>query len=149
MVAVHQTFQFLLRPWSVFFLVVCTAIVTTMMLPAVFGMELFTQWGAMYTDSWCSVRVYDGDPLKPETHTMNVTAGITDTSPVWSAPMHNEETCTMYARNILCGQKSTEGWTIVWARPFFKGKYFLDPQNVCDLTLGSYEWFSPVPAVVR
>ncbi len=148
MVAVHQTLLFLRRPWSAFFLAVCVVIVATMMLPSLFGMQKFTQWGAMYTDSWCQVRVYDKDPGKnSDAKSLNVLGGTTNTRPVWSAPMHNPESCAMYARNVLCGQPSADGWTVVWAQPYFKGKYYLDPVNACTLNPGKYPWFVPAPYV--
>lgn len=133
----------LFRPWSVCFGVVAGTIVAAMMLPGFFGLQKFTQWGAMYTDSWCRMDVYSanpngGDDVKSEW----VQASTVGPGAVFSAPMHNFMSCLMWARKVQCGRVTQDGWKVTWVSPEFKGKHFFDPQNACDVPLDpSAEWF--------
>ncbi len=132
----------LFRPWSLAFAAVAFAIVSCLMLPGYFGLMKFTQWGAMYTDSWCRVEVYSGDPSDENAATQSVTASTYGPGAVFSAPMHNHFSCAMWARTIQCGRTMSDGWTVVWARPVYKGNFFLDPNNACDMPLDpNAEWF--------
>lgn len=134
----------LFRPWSVCFAMVTVVIVTCMMLPQYFGMMKFTQWGAMYTDSWCRVDISSGKPGDDGVQSDVVTASTVGPGAVFSAPMHNYQSCLMWARMVQCGRVMPDGWTVAWARPFFKGQYFLGEDNVCDLPLDpDAEWFRP------
>lgn len=133
----------LLRPWSLCFAAIALCVVMFMMLPGIFGFQKFTQWGGMYTDSWCRVDVYSGNPNTDSDVKMeSVIASTVGPGAVYSAPMHNFETCLMWSRSVQCGRKTKEGWTVTWARPYFKKQYFIDPQNACDLQLQpGVEWF--------
>ncbi|MEQ1849874.1 MAG: hypothetical protein ABL890_04780 [Candidatus Peribacteraceae bacterium] len=143
----HEAFRHAFdRPISWFFLFVCVAIVTTMMVPAAFGLQHFTQWGGMYSNSWCRIQIADRDPLtESDAQVAEVTAGFV-TQAVWSYPMHNRSTCAVWGRKY-CGKPSPQGgWTVEWVRPYFKDEYYMDPENVCTVPMpASYSsWFQDV-----
>jgi len=132
-------------PLQFFFFVVVVIIVVTMMLPGIFGLQHFTQWGGMYTNSWCKVQIADKDPLlHTDARSEHIMAGLVTRS-VWSFPMHNEESCVVWSRRY-CGKQAKDGWTITWVRPHYKNEYFLDPNNACDLALPASTaiWFTDV-----
>lgn len=133
----------LLRPWSLSFAAISISIVLFMMLPGIFGFQKFTQWGGMYTDSWCRVDVYAGNPHTESGVPMeSVIASTVGPGAVYSAPMHNFETCLMWSRRVQCGRVTKDGWTVRWARPYFKKQYYIDPLNACDLQVQpGLEWF--------
>ena len=132
------------RPWPWFFLAVAVCIVVTMTVPTLFGLQNVTQWGAMYTDAWCSIYVYDSDPgTNSSAKSEQLWAGRVGT--VYSVPMFNEEMCLMWSRKY-CGKPATDGWTIRWVSPYYKKKEYFKPKNPCDLTLdASYDWFRYAP----
>lgn len=135
------------RPWSLFFLGVSAAVVAAMMLPTLFGLEKYTQWGGMYTDSWCRTWVYSGDPNTggPVSSEL-VVASTVGPPPVFSASMHNHAICAMWARTVQCGRVTKAGWTVRWVSPELKGVRFLGPRNACDIPLDPHaEWFRPQP----
>jgi hypothetical protein len=132
----------LFRPWSVCFGVIATAIVTCMMLPGFFGLMKFTQWGGMYTDSWCRMDTYSADPKTEGVQSEWVQASTVGPGAVFSAPMHNFMSCLMWARKVQCGRVTKDGWKVTWVSPEFKGKHFFDPRNACDVPLDpNAEWF--------
>lgn len=135
-----------MRPWSVFFSIITMVIVTTMVVPRVFGLQSFTQWGGMYVNGWCTALLSSDAPWAAGVQTESVTAGTTRTSPVWSAPQYNLGTCALWARS-LCDKRSHAGWQVKWARPYFRDSYFLGSHvNVCAVPLPpDYSWFSDVP----
>lgn len=132
--------------WSTFFGMVTVWIVVTMIVPKFFGLQHFSQWAGMYTDSWCNVRIYSADPESgPDVKNENIMAGMTRTQPVWSAPMHNETSCAIWAQRNLCNRMSQGGWEVKWASPYFKTRYYLEPKNVCEMTIdSSFDWFRHV-----
>ncbi len=138
------TFRVFMRPWSIFFLLVTVTIVVTMMVPAAFGLQNVTQWGGMYTDAWCSVHLYDGDPYgDPVPASEQIWAGRIGT--VWSVPMFNQAMCLVWARKF-CGNKSPGGLAVRWVDPIYKGKKYFEPKNPCALDLPpSYDWFQYAP----
>lgn len=114
--------------------------------PPLFGLQNFTQWGGMYTNNWCTVQLGDSNPIdNPAAKTEDVLAGKVTTRYVWSYPMHNATSCLVWGRKY-CGRTATAGWTVTWVRPYFKGTYYMDPNNACDLPLPvSYStWFPDV-----
>lgn len=120
------------------------SIICTMMLPSVFGLLDVRQWAGMYTDRWCHATVSSGDPGDPSTKSVTIVAGQQQgrMPPVWSAPSHNEDTCTRWVRDMLCGQRAPDGWTIVWARPHMtKSGHFLGAINVCRMPFRSPPWY--------
>ncbi len=129
--------------WPLFFGCFSVALLVFLVVPAVFGLQNFNQWGGMYDEHWCYVDMYSGHPKDddpPPRHEQQ-SAGFTGTSRVFSGPMNNEKTCLMWARS-RCGKKSTDGWTILWAVPTLKGHAFTHGKNVCDLSLpDSSPWF--------
>lgn len=120
------------------------AIVVSLMLPSVFGLQNFTQWGGMYTNAWCVATVFDRDPYGSDGNASSETqtAGTTDgTRIVWYGNQHNEETCAYWART-RCGRFAAKGFVIRWATPVFKEREYLGRLNACDLPPHSFEWFS-------
>ena len=139
----QNSFPFLLRPWSIFFLLISLSIIAGMMLPGFFGLQKFTQWAGMYTDSWCRVTAYAENPhTHPQTKSEEITASTVGAPPVYSAPMHNYDSCLMWARTVQCGRVTSGGWKVAWASPVFKGKRYIDPANACDVPLDAHaQWF--------
>lgn len=131
------------RPWSVCFAIIAALIVSTMMLPRYFGMQKFTQWGAMYTDSWCRMDVYSANPAGGgDVKTESVTASLVGPPAVFSSPMHNFASCLMWARKVQCSRVTGGGWKVAWVRPEFKSTFFFDPGNACDVPVDpNVEWF--------
>ncbi len=113
------------------------------MLPAFFGLLKFTQWGGMYTDSWCHIRVYSGSPFTgAKVEEQYVIASTIGPPIVYGPPVHNHLTCLMWARTVQCGKVTPQGWTIKWASPQFKGQRYYDPKNACDIPLSPVlDWF--------
>gem|GEM_PF-4046942 len=135
-----------LRLMPIFFFCISVLIVITLMVPGAFGLQHFTQWGGMYSNSWCRIQVSDKNPLgNRDARTEDVTAGLV-TQSVWSYPMHNRKTCAVWGKKH-CGKTAPQGgWEVTWVRPFYKNQYYLDPENVCDVTMpASYSsWFQDV-----
>lgn len=134
-----------MRPWDIFFTSITVIVVVTLMIPAAFGLQNFTQWGGMYTNSWCSVWVYQSSPYVVGSENIpkeRQVAGMTDGSRfVWYGNQHNEQTCALWART-RCGRASAAGWTIHWVVPVFKEKFFLGQGNACDVQPpNSFDWF--------
>jgi hypothetical protein len=48
--------------WFLFSVCFSAAIFVTLVLPAPFGLQNFTQWGAMYDDRWCTVHQFESNP---------------------------------------------------------------------------------------
>ncbi len=132
-----------MRGWHCIFLGMFLIIVVTLMLPSLFGLQNFTQWGGMYSNAWCNARVFDGNPHGAHAVylTESQTAGTTDgTRLVWYGNQHNQETCAYWART-RCGRLSSKGFIIRWVTPVFKGKEYLGTFNACELPPHSFEWF--------
>jgi hypothetical protein len=126
-----------------FFLLLSTCIIVTMLAPKLFGMQSFAQWAGMYTDGWCSAWVFT-DPLDAAgVQSKWIQAGSNDgTIPVWSFPMHNQKTCTLWLKNVVCGHAVAEGWIVKRAVPYYKHKAYLGETNACDLPKSpSLYWF--------
>lgn len=131
--------------WPAFFCFMAVMTAVVLVVPAMFGLQNFNQWGGMYDEHWCNVTMYSDNPhlvtgalLKVETQS----AGHTGTSRVFSGPMANESTCLMWTLS-RCGKRSQEGgWIIRYADPYLKGHHFLDGQNACDFSQPSVPWFS-------
>jgi hypothetical protein len=131
--------------WSVFFGLVSVTMFVTLVAPAAFGLQNFTQWGGMYDDHWCNVDLYSADPKAKGVQHVMVTAGG-DGRRVYSAPAHNRMTCTVWA-HTLCGTKTAAGWTVEWASPLLQSQKYLGTRNLCDLELPpeTADWFFLVP----
>lgn len=116
-----------------------------MMMPAAFGLQHFTQWGGMYSDSWCTIQLADKNPMEhADAQIENVTAGLV-TRAVWSYPMHNKRTCAVWGRKY-CGRTAQGGWSVSWVRPHFKGEFYMDPDNMCAVHIPATfsSWFQDV-----
>lgn len=129
--------------WYIFFGAISFIIVSTMMIPSVFGLQSFTQWGGMYTDSWCNATVYSGHPEDPGVQSKWFTVAKDQTTvAVWSSPMHNQTTCAMWFREVLCGRTVPEGWKVVWVKPNYKHQEYMGDNNACDIKLELHApWF--------
>ena len=127
--------------WSNFFAIVLVAVTVTLVMPALFGLQNFTQWGGMYDDHWCNAKVYAENPYEfPNTKSEQVTAGMGEPR-VYSTPGHNRMTCLVWVRT-LCKTKAKDGWTITWVEPKLQSQFFLGEENACDLSLpGTERWF--------
>ena len=133
--------------WSVFFALISLAMVVTLVAPAAFGFQNFTQWGGMYDDHWCNVDLYSADPAKApkgELKHKQVTAGG-DGRRVYSAPAHNRMTCLVWART-LCN-KPVDNWKAEWVSPMLQSQKYLAKVNACDIQLPSEteSWFIVLP----
>lgn len=130
----------MLRTWHPFFGFVSVVIVTTMMLPQVFGMQHFTQWGGMYVDGWCSAVVAPVSLLdKPGGETYEIRENDKN---VWYTPMHNEESCVAWVRSH-CGIVAPPGWKAVSAYAYFRGKYLENDDDICALPARpSFHWYA-------
>lgn len=127
----------------IFFAGISVIIVVMLMIPAVFGFQNFTQWGGMYTDSWCFAELFEMNPaLHPTSRSQVLTIGKDDgTRVVLYNPQYNEQTCAARARTE-CGRTTKDGWVVNWVRPRFKAAYFMGYSNACDLPLSaSSPWF--------
>ncbi len=130
------------KGWSIFFAVIVVIIVTTLMLPAVFGFQKFTQWGGMFTDSWCVVQAYSDNPhTNPQAFHEEVIASLVGPPITWSPPLHNHMSCLMWAKQVQCGRVTKDGWTVKWADPVFKHVSYYAPGNACDVSDQSGEWY--------
>lgn len=133
-----------MRGWHWFFFGTFSVIVMTLMLPALFGLQNFTQWGGMYSNAWCTARVFDANPYSANAVYLSEfqTAGTTDgTRIVWYGNQHNEETCAYWAKT-RCGRTAANGFVIRWVIPVFKEREYLGRLNACDLPPHSFQWFS-------
>jgi len=135
--------------WSVFFGLISLVTVVTLIAPAAFGLQNFTQWGGMYDDHWCNVDLYSGNPKttpKAELkHQLIVSGG--NGHRVYSAPAHNRLTCTVWAKT-LCGTEMDKGsWKVMWVVPMLQSQKYLGTRNPCDLNLPpeTADWFFTVP----
>ena len=119
-------------------------IVTTMMLPGIFGLQNVRQWAGMYVDNWCQATVYSGDPSAPETKSKHISVGRYGTTrEVWTAPSHNQYSCVRWVYDMMCGQPVADGWTVTFARPFFvREGYYLGSANVCRFPFSDLPWFT-------
>lgn len=100
--------------------------------PPVFGLQNFVQWGAMYDDRWCSVHQYESNPHvegNDPRHEMIVVGR--DTARVYSAPTHNRVSCLAWART-RCGSVTKEKWDVTWVEPELQGQRYLGERNACD-----------------
>jgi hypothetical protein len=128
----------------VFFGVCTVFIVTTLMLPQTFGFQDFRQWAGMYVDNWCQVTVSDGPPDSPGVKQLQSIVGKLGLSnPVWTAPSHNQVSCARWAKEVMCGKVTSDGWTATYVRPFFAHeRYYLGDINICDYQFPSDRpWF--------
>jgi hypothetical protein len=123
-------------------------IVTCFMVPRMFGLQFFTQWGGMYTDGWCSVEASDVRTATAEERgkggvTERILAGdIATWKLVWFPPMHRADTCVAWAHS-WCGKKSPKGMTIVSTFPYYRGQFLADGLDVCQLRPDpAFRWFS-------
>lgn len=133
--------------YSVIFGVLVLCVIVTMALPRLFGLQSLTQWGGMYTDAWCNATLYSASPdtsgVQSKWHTVGT--GPETTAAVWSAPMHSQDTCAIWFKKMLCGQKVSEGWTVEWVVPQYKHEKYLGDANACDIkTDPRYDWFRHV-----
>ena len=127
--------------WSVFFGIFTVLILVTFVFPASFGMQSFTQWGGMYDDHWCNVDLYSSDPQSTPADTLRHefrAAGRGHTF-VYSIPTHNMHSCMVWA-HTLCGRTTADGWIISWISPMFQGVHYVDPVNLCAVSLPD-DWF--------
>lgn len=121
----------------------------TMMMPAVFGLQEFTQWGGMYIDGWCSATImteeFDPEGTLPPGSTIktgSVMAGDTKRLRMtWFSPMQSTQTCAAWAHS-WCGKMGPQGWVVKASYPYFRKKFITDKQNVCAYSNHpSFRWF--------
>ncbi len=119
-------------------------ILTTMMLPGIFGMQNVRQWAGMYVDNWCQATVYSGIPDNPSTKSMDISVGRYGwTREVWTAPSHNQYSCARWVYDMMCMKPTTEGWVVLYARPFFTSDgYYLGNANICRYPFTGLPWFT-------
>jgi hypothetical protein len=131
------------RRWGMFFLTISLLILTTMIAPHMFGMKQSLQWGGVYTDFWCEVRIVsdvnaDLDNI-PETANWEQIRSPT-TRGVWYSPMHGSKSCIAWARSFCDIERP--GYIVKAAFAWRRGMYLLGKKNVCDLPLEKYDgWF--------
>ncbi len=127
------------RGWNLFFGIVTVITIVTMMIPNVFGLEGFTQWGGMYVDGWCSIYVSEA-PLDQEPDAANIEIREDEIN-VWYTPMHSAKSCVAWAHS-WCGQPSPEGWPIVAAYAYHRGSYLENDIDICSLPdRASFRWY--------
>lgn len=128
--------------WRMFFTLTSLIIVTTIIIPHVFGFQNFTQWGGMYTDGWCTAYTASAsvpDIATPTPGVLIKTMQAPTTRVVWYSPMHNETSCIAWARSH-CGRLWKDGWTIAAVYPYLRQKFLADKKDVCS-TIPPVQWF--------
>ena len=127
------------KAWHAFFGLVTATIVATMVMPGAFGLQGYTQWGGMYEDGWCYVRVARMPAeLDPAAETFEVRE---DQHDVWYTPMHNPASCVAWARS-WCGNEAPNGWMVAAAYAYHRGAFLENGADVCSLPdRPSFRWY--------
>lgn len=116
------------------------------MLPQLFGMHNFVQWGGMYVNRRCSVQLSGVDLETGGGERRRVARPFNP--PVFYYPMHNRETCVAWARLHYCGKTISYDSKLLRFRiaevyPELAWRLIFRDENVCsrppDETL---KWFS-------
>ena len=129
--------------WNLFFCIVSILIVTTLIVPHLFGLQNFTQWGGMYTDGWCSLSLASdavSNFADPPVHVKTKQMQGSTTPIVWYAPMQSEETCIAWAQSH-CDRVQEEGWAARMISVYFRQKYLFEGKNVCAMPRLYEGWF--------
>jgi len=128
--------------WFLFSSGIAVVITVFFVLPPFFGLQNFVQWGGMYDDRWCTVALYDNNPHDfPDAQSETVVPG-SDVHRVYSAAMHNRQTCYALART-RCGTTSKAGWVVAWVEPEFQRVRLTGTVDVCAAETSSMDfWFS-------
>ncbi len=137
-----------MRSWDIYFGSMTAAIVALVMVPGLFGLNTFIQWGGMYVDAWCIVDLYSEDPTQhPEAlHEQQRAYALDLSDHDWGTPQFSKESCVHWSQQ-RCGERASAGWTIAWVIPGLRNKPVLDAKtNVCALRFPDQSrWFSHAP----
>lgn len=125
------------KRWRGLFLTAALLVVITMMMPKVFGLQGFTQWGGMYVDRQCVVR-FTGSHREYDTYGLPQTwAHSPKTFPAWFRPMHNQQTCVAWARQHFCALDTVNSvYVTMFGQPLRKG------MDICSEDLEGDGWFA-------
>jgi hypothetical protein len=106
-------------------------IITTMMLPSLFGFQDVRQWAGMYTNTLCQIKLPSG--------TWYSVGREGETTQVWTAPSLNPALCVRWVQDQFCTRNNLAIDRNA-IEVYFANQKIVTDQPVCR-TLNSFPYF--------